>query len=79
MLCFQIWKKNQELKNILLEETPWLLNAKDESERKKRIGLLFDMNKMASELGAAKQKILKNQLPNESAWLGSPVVLTTAI
>ncbi len=64
-------EKNQELKNILLEETPWLLNAKDESERKKRIGLLFDMNKMASELGAAKQKILKNQLPN-GAWAWFP-------
>ena len=64
-------EKNQELKNILLEETPWLLNAKDESERKKRIGLLFDMNKMASELEAAKQKILKNQLPN-GAWAWFP-------
>jgi uncharacterized protein YfaS (alpha-2-macroglobulin family) len=64
-------EKNQELKALLIEETPWLLNAKDESERKKRIGLLFDMNKMASELDAAKQKILKNQLPN-GAWAWFP-------
>jgi len=64
-------EKNQELKTLLIEETPWLLNAKSESERKKRIGLLFDMNKMAAELGAAKQKILKNQLPN-GAWAWFP-------
>ncbi len=64
-------EKNQELKALLIEETPWLLNAKDESERKKRIGLLFDMNKMAAELDAAKQKILKNQLPN-GAWAWFP-------
>ncbi|MCL2435871.1 MAG: MG2 domain-containing protein, partial [Lentimicrobiaceae bacterium] len=31
-------EKNQELKALLIEETPWLLNAKDESERKRRIG-----------------------------------------
>jgi len=60
-------EKNQELKSLLIEETPWLLNAKNESERKKRIGLLFDMNKMSSELETAKQKLQKNQLPN-GAW-----------
>ncbi|NVN94753.1 MAG: hypothetical protein HXX18_05660 [Bacteroidetes bacterium] len=60
-------EKNQELKSLLIEETPWLLNAKNESERKKRIGLLFDMNKMSAELEIAKQKLQKNQLPN-GAW-----------
>ncbi len=64
-------EKNQELKALLIEETPWLLNAKDESERKKRIGLLFDMNKMAAELGTAKQKIQKTQLPS-GAWAWFP-------
>jgi len=60
-------EKNQELKSLLIEETPWLLNAKNESERKKRIGLLFDINKMSAELETAKQKLQKNQLPN-GAW-----------
>ena len=31
-------EKNQELKSVLLEETPWLLNARSETERKQRIG-----------------------------------------
>lgn len=60
-------EKNQSVKSLLIEETPWLLNAKDESERKKRIGLLFDLNKMSVELQTAKQKLIKNQLPN-GAW-----------
>ena len=33
--------------------------AKDESERKKRVGLLFDLNKMGNELDAAMKKLQK--------------------
>ena len=33
-------EKNQELKSLLLEETPWVLEAKDESERKRRVGIV---------------------------------------
>ncbi len=35
-------QKNQELKNILLGETPWVLEAKDEAEQKERISSLFE-------------------------------------
>ncbi|MEZ4776299.1 MAG: alpha-2-macroglobulin family protein [Bacteroidia bacterium] len=57
-------EKNQELKSVLLEETPWVLNANSESERKKRIGMLFDMNRMSSELSSARQKLIERQLDN---------------
>jgi len=57
-------EKNQDLKSILIEETPWLMEAKSETERKKMIGLLFDLNKMLSELESAKLKLVKSQLPN---------------
>ncbi len=57
-------EKNQDLKNILLEETPWVLNSQSETERKKRVGLLFDISKMSSELSAAEQKLRDNQLDN---------------
>ncbi len=60
-------EKNQELKAVLLEETPWVLDGKDESERKKRVGLLFDLNKMANELNIALRKIQKAQKAN-GAW-----------
>jgi uncharacterized protein YfaS (alpha-2-macroglobulin family) len=57
-------EKNQELKSVLLEETPWVLEANDEQERKKRVGLLFDLNRMADELGRATQKMVKGQTYN---------------
>lgn len=57
-------EKNQELKALMLEETPWVLDAKDESERKKRVALLFDLNRMGSELQRAMKKLQKAQASN---------------
>ncbi|MBN4072224.1 alpha-2-macroglobulin [Flavobacteriales bacterium AH-315-E23] len=57
-------EKNQELKSLILKETPWVLDAQNESERKKRIGLLFDMNRMSNELGRALKKLIKAQSAN---------------
>lgn len=57
-------EKNQELKSVLLQETPWVLNAQDENERKKRVALLFDLNRMANELDAALTKLQRMQLAN---------------
>lgn len=60
-------EKNEELKSILIQETPWLRDAQSEAEQKKRIALLFDLNKMTSELQSAKRKLLENQM-NNGAW-----------
>ncbi|NNF75554.1 MAG: alpha-2-macroglobulin, partial [Flavobacteriaceae bacterium] len=60
-------EKNPELKSILINETPWLRDAQSEAEQKKRIGLLFDLNHMSSELKAAYLKLKRNQLP-VGAW-----------
>ena len=57
-------EKNQELKSLMLEETPWVLDAKDESERKKRVALLFDLNRMGNELDRAMRKLQKSQSSN---------------
>ncbi|NWG29320.1 MAG: hypothetical protein HXY48_12400, partial [Ignavibacteriaceae bacterium] len=57
-------EKNQELKYALLEETPWVLDAQDESERKRRVGLLFDLVKMAGELERAEKKMREMQYSN---------------
>ncbi len=54
-------EKNEELKGLLLEETPWVLDAQNESERKKRLGLLFDVNRMANEQESALEKLEKLQ------------------
>jgi hypothetical protein len=57
-------EKNQELKSALLEETPWVLDGKNESEAKKRIGLLFDLNRMSGECSTAQRKLAKMQMPS---------------
>ena len=57
-------EKNQELKLVLLQESPWVREATNESERKQRIGLLFDLNKMASEQSSALKKLQDMQYPN---------------
>ncbi|MBP9079837.1 MAG: hypothetical protein KBF80_06275 [Flavobacteriales bacterium] len=60
-------EKNSELKNIILAETPWVLNARNESESKQRIALLFDMQRMAAERGKALKQLRDAQLGN-GAW-----------
>ena len=57
-------EKNQELKSAILEETPWVLQAKSESENKRRVGLLFDLNKMSNEQARALKKLMKKQSSN---------------
>lgn len=56
-------EKNQELKSALLEETPWVLEAKNETEQRKRIGELFDTYKLSKELDATVRKLKDMQLP----------------
>ena len=60
-------EKNQELKQTLLNETPWLLDALDENEQKQRIATLFDVNKMASRKQQSIYNLQQMQYPN-GAW-----------
>ncbi len=60
-------EKNQELKSILIQETPWLRDAQSETEQKKRIALLFDLNKMNNELESAIKKLKNNQM-SSGGW-----------
>ena len=56
---FDLWKgtdaldspleKNEELKSLLLLETPWVREAKDESQARRNVGILFDKNRLDSE------------------------------
>jgi uncharacterized protein YfaS (alpha-2-macroglobulin family) len=57
-------EKNQELKELLLQETPWVLDAKDESQRKRNVALLFDLNRMANEQRGALNTLQKMQMDN---------------
>jgi len=57
-------EKNQELKSLIIQETPWLRDAQSETEQKKRIALLFDLNKMQNELQSALRKLSQMQMNN---------------
>ncbi len=57
-------EKNQELKSLIIQEIPWLRDAQSETEQKKRIALLFDLNKMQNELQSAMRKLSQMQMSN---------------
>lgn len=75
---FESWKgdgvlksaleKNVALKSILISETPWLRDAYSETERKKRLGLLFDIEKNA----AAQEKTLAKLIEKQNGNGGFP-------
>lgn len=54
-------EQNEELKSLLLEETPWVRDAQSEEEQMKRIAVLFDLNKMQNELQGTFQKLKAKQ------------------
>lgn len=60
-------QKNEELKNVVLNATPWVLEAENEAEQKRRIGILFDMNRIANEKDNSLTKLRVTQLGN-GAW-----------
>ena len=59
-------EKNQELKAALLEETPWVMEAKNESEQKHRIAKLFESHKLAQGLQQNLAKLAEMQQPEGS-------------
>lgn len=57
-------QKNEELKSVLLQETPWILDAQNEAQQKKNIALLFDAVKMSQQLETSLQKLKDMQSSN---------------
>ena len=60
-------EKNQDLKSVLLQESPWVLDAKSETQAKRNVGLLFDENTMRASLKAAYDKLAVLQL-GDGSW-----------
>ncbi len=54
-------EKNPELKQALLTETPWVRDAQNETEQRRRVGELFDVNRMEAELAVSLKKLKQNQ------------------
>ncbi len=57
-------QKNEELKSVLLQETPWVLDAQNETQQKKNIALLFDLAKLAAEKNKTLAKLKEMQTGN---------------
>jgi hypothetical protein len=74
---FDLWKntpaldspleKNQELKSVAIEETPWLRQAQNESQARKNLGILFDRNRLDSETESCLRKLADLQ-HSDGAW-----------
>jgi hypothetical protein len=60
-------EKNQDLKMVVLEETPWVRQAQKESEARKNVGILFDDNRLNSETAGNLQKLAQMQ-HGDGAW-----------
>ncbi|MGQ7945355.1 alpha-2-macroglobulin family protein [Flavobacterium sp. WC2509] len=68
---FETWRKNgklnskleenEELKSMILAETPWLNDAQNEDEKKKNLALLFDLEKMKTSQEATFDKLKQKQ------------------
>jgi hypothetical protein len=74
---FDLWKatpaldspleKNQDLKTVMLEESPWVRQARNESEARHNVGVLFDNNRLGAELETATRKLRDAQLA-DGGW-----------
>jgi hypothetical protein len=59
-------EKNQDLKAVLIEETPWWRQARSESQARRNVGILFDENRLNYETERTLQKLTEMQLPDGS-------------
>jgi uncharacterized protein YfaS (alpha-2-macroglobulin family) len=57
-------EKNPELKSILLQESPWALDAKKQTEQLHQIGRLFDGDRLTTDLQSALARMEQLQSPN---------------
>ena len=62
-------RKNEELKSLLLEETPWVAEAKTEEAQMQKLATLVDSTQIAQQTQLALTKLSQLQLPNGGfAW-----------
>jgi len=59
-------EKNQDLKSVMIEETPWLRQAQSESQARRNVGILFDDNRLNYEAENTLRKLSEMQLPDGS-------------
>jgi uncharacterized protein YfaS (alpha-2-macroglobulin family) len=60
-------EKNDDLRNVMIAESPWLADGKDESQARRNVGNLFDTNRMKNEIQKAANRLREMQL-SDGAW-----------
>ncbi|MFT3868748.1 MAG: alpha-2-macroglobulin family protein [Nibricoccus sp.] len=78
---FDLWKntpaldspleKNQDLKSLMLEETPWWREATVESQARRSLGLLFESNRLDDEAARALKQLAERQ-QSDGLWAWFP-------
>ena len=62
-------EKDQELKSLVLSETPWVADADDESAQKRALGIYFDENTINNQLSTIYTQLKNLQNPDGSfSW-----------
>lgn len=64
-------EKNEDLKSVLIEETPWLREAANESRARRNVGLLFEDNRLEDETARTLHKLSEQQL-SDGLWSWFP-------
>lgn len=78
-------EKNQELKDIVLDETPWVADAERESDQKQMLANYFDSSTLANNLSTTLEKLSKLQSKEDGSWCWWPgmrygsITLTAAV
>ena len=63
-------EKNPQLKSAMLEQTPWVMAAKTETENRQKLGMYFDQDNLSRNLANNLGKLRKLQLSNGGwTWL----------
>ena len=60
-------EKNQDIKSVILEETPWVRQAQAESQARRNVGILFDDNRLNDETARLLRKLGDQQL-GDGMW-----------
>jgi uncharacterized protein YfaS (alpha-2-macroglobulin family) len=64
-------QKNQDLKSLMIEETPWLATALKEKEQRNNIAILFDGPRLETETASALRK-LREKRNLDGCWSWFP-------
>lgn len=66
---FSRLQQNSELKELLLNETPWVMEAEEEGEQQRRVANFFETNRVNNQLMTAQARLLQLQRSNGSwSW-----------